>query len=203
MEVQERILKKALELYTTMGIKNITMDTIAAELGVSKRTIYELFTDKTNLVKQAVKEMVEDDRVEMMEIISESRNVVEALYLIGEKGRKRRGEICPAFIKDIQKYYPQVQEIILGDKKNYGESVTYTLLKKGTKEGIFRKDLNLDLVNVFIHEMMAAMHNQELYHSMKITPDDIMHNIFLPYWMGIATDKGQALIREYFENKKL
>lgn len=203
MQHSERILDKAIELFKAYGIRAVTMDQISAELGVSKRTIYELFKDKNDLVMQSVKEMVKKDNQESLEIISKSSNVIEALYLIGQQGRKKRSEFNPLFMQDIRRSYSEVQSLFTSGKLIRFDSVTYTILKKGVNEGIFRKELDIDIVNDFLHEIMNIYHNKKVIKNQASPVEGVMRNVFLPYLRGISTEKGLDLIEKYFSHLKI
>ncbi|MGV8111403.1 MAG: TetR/AcrR family transcriptional regulator [Lentimicrobium sp.] len=97
MEAREKILDKAIELFLNLGIRNVTMDTIAAESGVSKRTIYELFKDKDDLVVQALREMIIRHNQDMLGIISQTGNVIEAIFMIMKMETERRGSFSRVF----------------------------------------------------------------------------------------------------------
>lgn len=197
METRDRIISKSIELFVRFGIRYVTMDQIAAELGISKRTIYELFKDKDDLLLQCIEEMGKRNNRELHDIVVKSENVIEALYMIGQHGEKKKAAINPLFFDDIGKLYPHLLKIFIKKQGPGHESVSYTILKKGTHQGIFRKELNLDIVDVFIHEMM------KICHDISIFPEDsnssgIIKNIVIPYFRGISTDKGKELIEKHF-----
>lgn len=184
-----------------MGIRNITMDQIASESGVSKRTIYELFKDKDNLVVQSLRYMMINDNKEMLGIIDETQHVIEAIFLMMKRETKRRTEYPKIFIEDIKKYYLAVSEDLYSCKKNLKEySASYTLIDKGMREDIFRQDIQIELVNGFLHELITLMENSERIKALKASSEDMLRSIFLPYLRGICTTKGVDLMDQYFEN---
>ncbi len=77
-------------------------------------------------------------------------------------------------------------------------SASFTLLEKGIREGIFRKDIRLDLVDNFIHELIGLIHNSERLRMLKASGRDVLVSIFLPYFRGICTSKGVELMDKYF-----
>ena len=201
MEPRNKIIEKASELFLVMGIRNITMDQIASESGVSKRTIYELFKDKDDLVVQSLRYMMINDNKEMMGIIDETQHVIEAIFLMMKRETKRRSEYTKIFVEDIRKYYLAVSENLYSCKENLKEfSASYTLIEKGIREDIFRKDIQIELVNGFLHELITLMENSERIKSLKPSPEDMLRSIFLPYLRGICTTKGVDLMDHYFEN---
>ena len=91
MEARERVILKSIDLFTQYGIRQVTMDQIASELGMSKRTIYEHFRDKDTLLRECLETMNMQHTVEVNEILAGASNVIEALYRLGStvKIRKR------------------------------------------------------------------------------------------------------------------
>lgn len=198
MEVKEKILAKASELYLSLGVRNVTMDTLASELGISKRTIYELFTDKDELVIQCIRYMIMEQGKKHLEIIRASDNVIDALFRIMKTQDDQRKSYPKVFIEDIKKYFPSVFSAFYAckaDLKKY--SASYALLERGVKEEIFRTDLRIDLVDTFIHETITILHTSERIHLLNPSPKDIFLNTFLPYLRGISTEKGLRLIEQY------
>ena len=90
METKDRIICKSIELFTQWGIRFVTMNQIAGETGISKRTLYEVFKDKDDLLKQCIEQMAEQNAIEMEKIINASDNTIEALYLIGQHGERKK-----------------------------------------------------------------------------------------------------------------
>ncbi|PKP46312.1 MAG: hypothetical protein CVT94_15165 [Bacteroidetes bacterium HGW-Bacteroidetes-11] len=203
MDTRERIIEKASALFLSMGIRNVTMDFIAGELGISKRTIYELFKDKDDLVIQVLREMIVRNNEEMIGIISKTEHVIEAIFLILKMETERRKSFARVFTEDVKKYFPLINATMYADKKNLKEfSASYTLLEKGIRENIFRKDIRIDLVDTFLHELIGLMHSSERLKALEPTEPDALNCIFLPYFRGICTRKGVDLMDKYFSTNE-
>lgn len=200
MDTRERILHRAKELFFAFGIRNVTMDALATDLGVSKRTIYEIFQDKDDLVLESIRLMIEEDNKELLQIIEDSEHVIEALFNIIRQQRTRRAGYAMAFLADVKKYFPVVQATFYVCKKDLKKfSASYILLERGIKEGIFRKDLMIEMVDNYLHEMVTIIHQSERIRSLKVNELDIINNIFIPYFRGICTPKGLALMDQFFK----
>lgn len=196
MEPNERIIHKALELFTKSGIRLVTMDQIAEEVGMSKRTIYELFKDKDTLVLECLEAMHRQQMQEIQEIISGSANVIEALYLMGERGEKKRAMINHLFFEDIRKLYPQIWDKLKSRAKAGTDSFSYKILTQGIKEGIFREDLNVEIVDIFFNAMMEILHKKDIFPE-NTSDKELLKNIIVPYYSGISTEKGKQIIDGY------
>jgi TetR/AcrR family transcriptional regulator, cholesterol catabolism regulator len=199
MDSKERIIMRAGELFPVMGIRTVTMDFIAADLGISKRTIYELFKDKDDLVIQVIEsEIIKNNRI-LFEIVAKTNNAIEALFLIIEREHNRMMSFNPVFLEDMKKYLSKIHECFYKSKQKIKEfSVSYAILERGLREDIFRKELDIDIVDSFMHELVNFLHNSQRFRLMKLEKEDVLKNILLPYFRGICTRKGLELIDKYF-----
>jgi TetR/AcrR family transcriptional regulator, cholesterol catabolism regulator len=196
---KDRILNRARELFPVMGIRSVTMDQIAADLGISKRTIYELFKDKDDLVIQVIESEIIANNSRLLEIVAETDNAIEALFLIIEREHNRMIAFNPVFMEDMKRYLSRIHSCFFGDTKKIREfSVSYAILEKGMRENIFRKELAIDIVDNFLHELVNLLHNSQRFRLMNLQKEEILHNILLPYFRGICTKMGLELIDKYF-----
>ncbi len=200
METREKILAKASEMLLSLGIRNVTMDLLSESLGMSKRTIYEHFRNKEELVIESIHFIIVENNKELLEIIESSENVVEAIYLITLRQEQYRREFPKVFVEDIKKYFPLVQASFFSNKDRLKQfSASYTLLEKGLKEEIFCKDLRIDLVDNFIHEIISMIHTSDRIRLLKPSDREVACSIFIPYLKGICTAKGLKLMDKYFD----
>lgn len=201
MDNKEKVLKRASEMFRTMGVKNITMDNLAADLGMSKRTIYEMFSQKDQLVMESIHYMIMEENAELRKIIDSSEHVVEALFYIIRRKKEHRRTYPHVFVEDIKKYMPKVQSMFFSNHENLKKySASYMLLEKGTKEGIFRKDIQIELVDNFLHEVISLIHNSQRILALKPEDSALLNSIFIPYFRGLCTPKGSALMTKFFED---
>jgi len=197
MELKQHILKEAGMMFSKYGIRSITMDYIASELGVSKRTLYEIFKDKDDLVYQAIIEGTKEHRKMCQNIISESSNIIEAIYRIGKFNHELFAKINPLFFEDLKKYHLTIYNKFHqnGDLKDY--ELTRTLFEKGKQEGIIRNDINIELLNIIIHKLIDIIHDDDL----KVYDnEEILKKVFIPFIIGVSTQKGRVLVEKYFSN---
>jgi len=202
MDTRQKILTYACQQFLAIGIRNVTMDALASELAVSKRTIYELFGDKTSLVIESLRFMILENNKELIGIIQSADNVVEALFMIVRQQKEKRKEYPVVFIEDLKKYFPMVHASFYSRKDDLKKfSAFFTLLEKGMKEGVFRNDLKIELVDNFIHEAISIVHTSERIRLLTPCDREVINSIFLPYFRGICTQKGLDLMKTYFEER--
>ncbi len=197
MELREHIINRSIDLFTKSGIRLVTMDQIASYAGISKRTIYEIFKDKNDLLEQCIEEIVEINQIELQQILDKSENTIEALFQIGRHGEKKRSSLNPLFFEDIDKLYPEIKKKFIKRTNPGKDSISIKILKTGISEGIFRKEMNLEIVDIFIHEMMKICNNSELFPDNTNTLE-IVENIVLSFFRGISTTKGKELLDQHF-----
>jgi TetR/AcrR family transcriptional regulator, cholesterol catabolism regulator len=197
MEAKERIILISIDLFTESGIRHVTMDQIAVEAGMSKRTIYELFRDKDELIRECLETMHRQNMEEVQEILSHASNAIEALYRFGQHGEKKKSGINRLFFEDIKKLYPQMWDNMKKRVRPHTGSFSQRILKQGIEEGIFLNDLNIEIVDAFFHIIMETFHKKEIFPE-NTSDNDLIRNIIIPYYIGISTEKGKNLIEQYY-----
>jgi len=193
LETREKILNAAGNLFIREGLKSITMDTIALKLGVSKRTIYENFTSKEELIREFLLENMLKHKNELLSIVNRSENVIEALIQFGEYNREIFSKYNPLFFEDLKKYYAQLFDSTVDDSRVKNYEVSYLILKKGVNEGTFLKSIDIDIANRFIHNTMDFFY--KLNQSTHLPHAKIWQTVFLPYIRGICTEKGLEVLK--------
>lgn len=201
MDIRDRIVSAAFMLFMKYGIRSVTMDQISRDLGISKRTLYETFADKSELVREGIEYFTGIKRNEARKTIEKSENVIETIYILARKGEEMKQQINPLFFEDIRKYYPDVHTMITTEGRHRDYSLTLSLLKKGINDGLFKEGLDIELVNNFFHQVMNIVMNEEIFPKRRYTHEDIFRNIIMPYLIGISNDKGQEQIDIYFEKE--
>lgn len=202
MNARQRIMIGAMELFARDGIRSVTMDAIAAELGISKRTIYENFRDKTELLREGIIAGGELHGKTLEEIMENAPNVIDALYRIGKENHQVMQKINPRFFSDLKKHYPDILELVTRDYTTKSRKFMLRLFRQGVEEEIFVQGINMEIVaSVWIQLVDLAQNSQESdvlsdYWSVK----EWHFHLFMPYLRGISTDKGRELIRQYLEN---
>lgn len=202
MEIKEKILSRASELFMSQGVKNVTMDNLAADLKMSKRTLYELYENKEALVFETFKYMYLMENEILKDIVQSSSNVIEALSIIINRKKEQFKSLNPMFIEDLKKYFATTHSYFhSGENKQKEYSIMCILLEKGMNEGIFRKDIQIDVVYNFFNELLFLMHNSKGMGISKMDDYVVLCNIFIPYFRGLCTLKGSEMIESIFSDK--
>lgn len=197
MEIREKIIEGAGNLFIENGVRQVTMDTIAQSLGISKRTIYENFKDKNDLLSSFLTEAIHTHKRKSLEILKGADNVIDALFKFGEYNQEAVKSVNPCFFDDMKKYHPDVFKQIMGNDQLRNYEITYTILKRGINEGTFRKEIDIEIANLFIHHSMEFF--QKMTEERHIPHIKIWTSVHLPYLRGICTEKGQDLINGFMD----
>ncbi|HLN21502.1 MAG TPA: TetR/AcrR family transcriptional regulator [Bacteroidales bacterium] len=193
MDNKDRIIEGAAELFRKFGIRSVTMDSIAGELGISKRTIYEIFSDKDELLAGVLNWMTIRQREFLKRILKESENPIEAIFRVLEFNRNHFESMSPAFQADVKKFIlglsSKKYKCDLPDYRNHQE-----IIEKGIKDGYFRKDVNPDLANRCLYYLGTSIMDYELYPYELFSRNDVIRNTFINFLRGISSVKGLELI---------
>jgi len=197
VEVRKRIIVESGQLFGKYGIRSMTMDALAEEMGISKRTIYERFKDKDTLLYEVIKHYKEQTREHALRTIEESDNVIEALFRIMKLTVSQVAQMNPLFFHDFKKYHGKVYKDFAhpGDIRDF--SITGKLLETGMEQGIFRDDLHLDIVNRALHALFDLFGNESALVQAGFDRRDLFEHMIIPYFRGLSTKKGRKLLQEY------
>ena len=194
METRERIIEGAANLFRTYGIKSVTMDSIAAQLGISKRTIYEVFSDKDELLLSVLHWMAGKQKALVNRILAESENAISAIFRLLESTRDHFQDMSPAFQADLKKYHYEV--LLKREDKTAMPDFRSNIqvIERGVKEELFKKEINPDIVNRCLYSLGRSIMDFELYPYEDFSRREVVKNVFINYLKGISTPAGMELI---------
>ena len=200
MEVKERIIKKATEMFFRYGVKSVTMDDISRELGISKKTLYLHFADKDELVYQMFSCEMENDECQWNDLQVAYPNVIERLLKENELMRDSFKDMNPSLLHDIKRFHPRTWASFEQHKKGFLLEQAKLTLQEGIKEGYFRADIQIDILAVLRIEQIELGFSTHLFPANTSILD--IQLIFMDHFIrGILTKKGLE-IYEHFKNKQ-
>jgi TetR/AcrR family transcriptional regulator, cholesterol catabolism regulator len=197
--VRQRIIEKAEQLFFKYGIKSVTMDDIARELGISKKTIYQHFTDKDGIVMAVAENHFSCDRVEAEQMQTEAIDPIAELVLTSEMMRASLSELNPAMIFDLRKYYPSVWGLFQQYKHEFIMDLLRKNLLRGVELGLYRADLNVEVIARVRLEQVDAVFNTDAFPSNKFNFLEVQLIMLDHFIRGIVTDKGAFLYQQYLQ----
>ncbi|MEL7600143.1 MAG: TetR/AcrR family transcriptional regulator [Proteiniphilum sp.] len=200
MEIKERIIAKAGDLFFQYGIKSVSMDELASSLGISKRTIYENFKDKEEILSSLLVSLRDERRKVFDSLISDKNNVVEIFIKIIEI--QQSSPICNVkFFEDIQKYYPRANRNIEADKEKNKEFLV-KFLQKGIEQGYIREDLNVEVTAFLVEQSTYIYIRATSLEKPLFTFSELFYTMMINFVRGILTEKGIKIIDAYLEQQK-
>lgn len=201
-ELKEKILNKASALMNQYGISSVTMDDIAKECHISKRTLYEQIPDKRTLVWQCVLHRRKQHETEAKTLVCESSNTLDALLHIYRYMRENMSNASSVFFKDMHRLYPDIEQQC--QELHHEQSKFFAnFLMKGVEEGMFREDLNFVLATkafiaqstTIIKEFASSTDSKEMLRMVDTT--------FVIFLRGIATIKGVSIIDTFLKENQI
>ncbi|RPH27326.1 MAG: TetR/AcrR family transcriptional regulator [Bacteroidales bacterium] len=186
----KNILKRVRELYNKYGIKSITMDDVAHELGISKKTLYQFVSDKDDLVGKFIDNEIEIRQVEICKCFKIGLNAIEELFEISLFMNKLIREQNPATEYDLKKYYPHHFQKIVKIRRERMYSYILLNLQKGKEEGLYREDMNEDVIAKLHLSRSESIHFEELFTIEEFTSVKLFIELLSYHVRGIATEKG-------------
>ncbi len=198
MEVRERIITEAGMLFGKYGIRSMTMDALAEEMGISKRTIYERFKDKDTLLLEVIQYYREQRTKEAFQIIDQSDNAIEAMFRIIKVTISQIAQLNPVFFHDIKKYHTRVYKQCSDGTEIRDQSITHKLLETGISQHIFRSDIRIEIVNRTLHTLFDLFGHDSTLVEAGFNRKEMFEHMIIPYLRGISTERGVHIL----ENSK-
>lgn len=197
--IKEKILKGAEELFTRYGVRSISMDDIARHLSVSKKTLYQHFADKEDIVTMTCKAHLQRNKQEFLEIRDKAKNAIEELANLSVCLKRNMEDMNPSLLYDLQKYHPKAWREWLNHKNNTIRESVIRNLKQGMEEGYYRPELKPDIIAIMRLEQVETAFNEDIFPREKFRLAEVQMEIFEHFIFGIVTDKGRKLYQKYKE----
>lgn len=192
-ELKKRIVETAMQAFKAHGIKSITMDDIALSLGISKRTLYEVFANKEMLLEACILKDRDDMDAFVREMLETSDHVLDVLLKLYLRSIERFHSTHKSFFEDLKKY-PKVYELFKNDK-HHDSAETISFFEEGVKQGIFRADINFAIVNLLVYEQIELLLNSNICEKYSFL--EVYESIMFTYLRGISTEKGAHELEKF------
>lgn len=197
METKDRILVKSHEQFNRFGIRSVSMDDIAAALGMSKKTLYQHFADKEELVSACFSQVMEHNRHQCLIDQKRAENPIHEIFLAFDMMQEVFANMNPAVIYEMEKYHPEAFKKFQEFKYGFLYSVISSNLERGVKEEIYRPEIDVDVITRLRIEGVMLPFNAAVFPNNRTHLMHIEQQLFDHFIYGIATTKGQKLIQKY------
>jgi len=197
MKIKDHIQNEAIGLFFRHGIRSITMDEIASQAGVSKKTIYQWFVDKDELVEAVINKELKKDEQECHQCRKEAKNAIHECFLALDMVQDMLKTMNPLIIYDLQRYYPRVYKKFKDHKNTFMVNIKKDNLIRGIKEDLYRSDIQADIVARAALENVFMGFDPDVFSHNKYSLNVIQQELFYFFLYGIASTKGHKMIYEY------
>lgn len=199
MQDQQEIIIAAFKQFKLLGFKSVTMDDIARKIGISKKTLYELFKDKDELVLECIKYMLNDNQAQTEKALKNSINAIDQainILMIMEKMIRGMNPVC---YLDLQRFYPSAAKYLNDHKDSFMFQCISDNLKQGIQEGFYREDIDIEIISRFRMESALIVFQHDLFPQETYDIVKVNTQIFAHYIYGIASSKGHKMIESYLK----
>jgi AcrR family transcriptional regulator len=198
--ISEKIFEKACSLFFSIGIRNTTMDDLAKELGISKKTLYKEFDNKADLVRFCVAYELKKNEKTFQERADNTENAIEELVLSAVDIHADLQQFHPSIIQDLMKFYPESWNLIEHHRDIFAKNNIENNLKKGIKQGVYRKDINIEIVAALCLQLsFFSLHFDHKGHQVsEVYLEVLRYNVH-----AIATQKGIELFEQLIKKIKV
>ncbi|MEH6679758.1 MAG: TetR/AcrR family transcriptional regulator [Sediminicola sp.] len=192
--MKEKIVEQATELFIKLGFKSVTMDDIANEMGISKKTIYLHFKNKTELVEESTLQLFNKIVDGIQCIRDQHKNPIEELYDIKKMVMVFLHNERASTEYQLQKYYPKIFSWLRSKQFETMQSCVLENLKKGVGQGIYRENLNMDFISRIYFSGITSLKNQALFPTEPFPIKTLMEDYLEYHLRGIVTPKGRTIL---------
>ena len=202
MEVKDRILQKATDLFMRYGIRSITMDEIASQLGISKKTIYQFFTDKDEIVEAVTDRIIKQNEEECKLFKSNSENAIHEIFIAVDETEEMLKAMNPLIMYDLEKYHPKSFKKFKNYKYQFMFAVIKENLERGIREEYYRDELDVDIISKHRIESIFMGFNQDLFPNSRYKISEVCYELAMSYLHSVTNARGKKLIEKYLTDRK-
>jgi len=199
--MKSKIINKAIDMFMEIGFKTLTVDDLASEMCISKRTIYEHFHNKHDLVEASTMHLFEKVSNGIDEIFTLNKNPIEELFAIKDFVMENLKNDSASPIYQLKKYYPQIYKSLMDRQFNKMDICVLENLKKGIKQRFYRDDINLRLISRFYFAGINSIRDAELFNPIQFSNIEVQKAYLEYHLRAICTQKGIDFMETIIKHK--
>ena len=202
MDTKERIIAQTYDLFMRYGIRSVSMDDIAYHLAISKKTIYQYYEDKDALVEGVLDIELKRNYEDCANNKQKKLNSIHEFFLSMDSMKEMFKQLNPTIVHDIQKYHPKCFKKLHQHKDNFFYNMIKDNLELGIQEGLYRPEINIDILTKFHLETFFITTNTDLFPVSKYNLTQVSQEVLENFLYGIATAKGIEKIEKYKQERQ-
>jgi len=192
------LFKNISTLFKKYGVKSVTMDDIAREFGISKKTLYQHFENKTDVVYKVAHFEFGKEREVLEKLCQEHKHVIDQLFVISKFIVKSNLLLSPSLMYSMEKYFHQTWEELINIRREFVLNLIDDNFQEGMNQGIYRSDINLSIIKLF-YSFLLNVKSIEFYNDItRENFDDTFNTIFTYHIRGIANKVGIEYLEKRF-----
>lgn len=196
IDTEQRIIQQASHLFLQFGVRNVTLDELAQQIGISKKTIYQHFSNKADMIFQVAKSFLKQEEAVSEKICQEAPNAIVELLGLLNWTLKTIHSLSTTLISDLKKYYPTSWQLIEDFLTGYVYQKVRDNLAKGIQEGLFRPDLEQEIVARFRIAQLYASIDPQLFPADQFQLPYVQEQLLDLYVHSVATPAGLLIYRQ-------
>jgi TetR/AcrR family transcriptional regulator, cholesterol catabolism regulator len=201
-DIRKQIMLKAESMFMRLGIKSVSMDDIARELGISKKTLYQYFENKEALILQAIEAHIQDERCGIENLQQKANDAVEEMMEVAKMVIGQYQELSPSAIYDLRKYYPEAWQMIDTMQQQYIYSLILQNLQRGIADGDYRTDFDPDIMaRIYVGSIELPI-NFTLFPIREYQPEQVFKTYIYHFMRGIVSTQGLDKMNGYMAQKQ-
>lgn len=200
--MKERILVEAERLFWKFGVRSVTMEEIAKQLGISKKTIYQHFSDKEQILYQVIQQKTSRNQSEMECMVIDTANPIEEILSVLNMMQKNADQVSPNLLMDIKRYYPQAFSLFRQYKEEHIMRSILENIQKGIVEKLYRADINPTILARLRVEQIELAFNHDLFPSDQYSMHEVQAELIHHFVRGMLTEKGFEVYNQYVNKGK-
>lgn len=200
--MKEKILEGASKLFMKYGVRSVTMDDVASALAISKKTIYQFYKNKDELVTSISKSHMEEEKYDYSLIEENSVDAIDEIYRVSNCFRKHMVDIHPKILFELKKYHSAAWQIYMKFKTEFVRNHIKRNIERGISEGYYRSELNPEILSAFRVEQVEMIFDDNLFPKEKFDFTEVQLQLFEHFVHGMLTDKGRILYINYLNHNK-
>lgn len=201
-EPNEELINAIFSILLKNGLKATTMDAVAAALSMSKRTLYEIFESKKDMILRVVMHWQNQRQKKVEAIFADSETVMEALVRTFQAHQEMMKEVNIDFFLDMDRFYPEVRKSFETHDKLWVDKVMIAI-NKGIEQGVFRTDVNYPITLRMMRLQMESLKRMEEVFPSEISINDAFNTISTGFLRSIASPKGMGIIDSFYNTNYL
>lgn len=197
--MEERILNKARQLFYTCGIRSVTMDDIARETGMSKKTIYQFYSDKNEIVEKVISNLLTSHGLKIKGFCEEAENAIHEVVLQSQSIAEIFQSLKPGFFFEVQKHFPAIWTLVDGHRSECVLQGITNNLSRGIEEGLYRPELQIKTIAHIRQVQLRSVQNLQDFPADQFTYHTLLNQLTELFLYGISSPTGQQQISKYIK----